>query len=75
MTCLQCSRWYPACRETGYDADGLCILCQNLGYEITPDGEVIAPDWDARERARMDATERALEHFGLKMRDASRRAS
>jgi predicted amidophosphoribosyltransferase len=29
MTCMDCGRWTPADRETGYDADDLCAACQD----------------------------------------------
>jgi hypothetical protein len=26
--CPQCHRWFPPDNETGYDADGLCPVCE-----------------------------------------------
>ena len=54
MTCDECGRWYPADRETGYDADSYCSA------ECEEDAEAFDQEESAREEVRVEE-ERAHE--------------
>ncbi|MEK9723279.1 MAG: hypothetical protein VW405_07320 [Rhodospirillaceae bacterium] len=55
MNCTECGRWWPADRQTGYDADGVCRACEDAleAREMDdPDYWADQADEQAFERAR-----------------------
>lgn len=50
--CPNCGAFSPGDPETGADFDDLCPSCGEAGFEMTADGEILAPETEAEARER-----------------------